>query len=74
MALHGISLKPPAAAPVGRANLAQHARKWRAAGKKKRTDGEHGERMYGAGSKAKVETSTEAKHPARQHIKRIGSK
>lgn len=76
MPLHGIKLKPPVTDPaaVARANLVQHARKWKAGAKKERGEDEHARRMYGEGSKAKVEGSSEAKHPARQHIKRIGSR
>lgn len=68
----GLASKDPAERK--RANFARNARKWKHGGKKARGDGEHARRMYGQGSKAKVEDSSEAKHPARQHIKRIGSK
>lgn len=71
MVLHGTKLKPPAPDPAAqaRANLVAHARKWRAAGKPPRTEEQHSERMYGKDSKAKRETTTEAKHPPRQHIR-----
>lgn len=39
--------------------------------KRKRGDGEHAQRMYGEGSKSKKETSSEAKHMARQHIRQV---
>jgi hypothetical protein len=54
------------------ANFARNAKKWHHGGKKKRDrDGEHGEKMYGAGSKSKRETSSEAKHTARQHVRGV---
>ena len=66
----GLHSKDPAERK--RANFARNARKWKHGGKKARGDGERAQRMYGEGSKAKVEGSSEAKHPARQHIKRVG--
>lgn len=54
--------------PAGLANLARNARNWKSQGTK-RTDSDHSERMYGKDSKAKVLTSSEAKHPPRQNIR-----
>lgn len=67
----GLASKDPAERK--RANFARNARKWSHGAKKKRADDEHAQRLYGEGSKSKRESSSEAKHPARQHFKRVGS-
>lgn len=54
------------------ANFARMAKRhFKKLKKHKKGDGEHAERMYGKGSTSKRETSSEAKHPARQHIQRV---
>lgn len=55
--------------PAGLANLARNARAWKAGAKKPRSEEEHAQRMYGEGSKAKRQSTNEAKHPPRQHIR-----
>ena len=53
--------------PAKMAEFAKARRKWKnAGGKKKKTDSEHADRMYGKDSKSKRETSSKANHPPRQ--------
>jgi hypothetical protein len=49
----------------------RHFKKLKKSAKPKKDDGEHASRMYGEGSKSKRETSSEAKHTARQHVRGV---
>lgn len=62
--------------PAKMAAFAKASRKFRhgKGEKKKRSDSEHSERMYGKDSKSKRETSSKSHLTPRQHLQRIGAR